>query len=275
MKTASRPLPPPSSQKLQSLTAELESQQPKYVLLAQSILIDIKEGRYAVGELLPTEEALCLAYGVSRHTVRSAIRLLQDREVVRSQRPIGTRVVSAEPAHKYSLHMTSVSDIVQLAAGTKQMVISIEDIQADEATAAEIGCAIDQQWRKVAILRWLTPSLAAPNMLSQIYIHPMYRDLASNLRLKKLTPSKSIVVQMIEEKYGEKVAEIRQSVSAIGLVGELAQAFKVPDSTPGLNIQRWMYARDRTMMLYTNGTYLGTSYNYTTSLTLGKANVAL
>ena len=262
---------PASTPKLQSLFAELESQQPKYVLLAQSILIDIKEGTYPVGKLLPTEEALRGTYGVSRHTVRSALRLLQDREIVRSQRPIGTRVVSVEAVPKYGLRMTSVSDIVQVVAGSKQMIMSIEDIQAAKTLAAEIGCAKGQHWRKVEILRWLRPSLAAPSMLSQIYIHSMYKDVASNLKLKKLTPSKSIMVQMIEEKYGEKVAEIRQSVTAIGLTGVLAQAFKVAEMTPGLNIQRWMYARDKTLMLYTNGIYLGTSYTYTTSLLLGKA----
>ena len=60
----------------------LLASQPRYVLLAQALMKDIAQGVYPVGSLLPTEYGLCTQFGLSRHTVREAIRRLQERGLV-------------------------------------------------------------------------------------------------------------------------------------------------------------------------------------------------
>ena len=49
---------------------------PLYYQLEQILKERIQRREFAPGELLPTEEALCEAYGVSRATVRRAFELL-------------------------------------------------------------------------------------------------------------------------------------------------------------------------------------------------------
>ena len=46
------------------------SGQPRYLVLAQALMDDIRSGRYPLDSLLPTEIELCQQFNVSRHTVR-------------------------------------------------------------------------------------------------------------------------------------------------------------------------------------------------------------
>ena len=43
---------------------------PKYSLIVERILRDVREGQYAVGDFLPTEAAPMASFGVSRHIIR-------------------------------------------------------------------------------------------------------------------------------------------------------------------------------------------------------------
>ena len=47
---------------------------PRYIQIADELVAQIALGRYAVGEALPTESALCSRFRVSRHTAREALR---------------------------------------------------------------------------------------------------------------------------------------------------------------------------------------------------------
>ncbi|MBU2409601.1 MAG: GntR family transcriptional regulator, partial [Gammaproteobacteria bacterium] len=68
---ASKPAPGTSQLSLDS------GRQPLYASLAQALTRDIAQKRYPVGGLLPTEDAIASRYGVSRHTVRQALRELK------------------------------------------------------------------------------------------------------------------------------------------------------------------------------------------------------
>ena len=69
---------------------------PRYHILADQLRQGIRNGRYPVGALLPTELEICRAEGVSRHTARDALRILIDEGLVERRQGAGTRVVAAE-----------------------------------------------------------------------------------------------------------------------------------------------------------------------------------
>ena len=64
---------------------------PRYMALAEALRARIAGGDPAIGELLPTEHALCETYGVSRHTVREALRLLAESGLIARRRGGGHR----------------------------------------------------------------------------------------------------------------------------------------------------------------------------------------
>ena len=65
---------------------------PLYLQVASALKDDIVSGAYPVGSLLPTEDALCERFSVSRYTVRGALRLLRDDGLVSSRQGAGTVV---------------------------------------------------------------------------------------------------------------------------------------------------------------------------------------
>lgn len=90
----------------------------RYALLAESIVEDIRKGRYAVGSMLPTEAVLCKQFGVSRHTVREALRKLGDMGLVSRHQGIGTRVKARQGSSRF---VQSI-DACAIAAGKARLL---------------------------------------------------------------------------------------------------------------------------------------------------------
>ncbi len=63
--------------------------------VAHALLDDIVDGRLAAGSLLPSEAELATSHGVSRLTVREAVRILRAQHIVRIRRGRGTEVTPA------------------------------------------------------------------------------------------------------------------------------------------------------------------------------------
>lgn len=73
----------------------MQTQVPKYELVAETLQQEIQDGVFAEGTLLPTEAQLAARFGVSRHTVRHSLRALRELGLVDSRQGRGTEVVSA------------------------------------------------------------------------------------------------------------------------------------------------------------------------------------
>jgi len=73
---------------------------PAYQLLADDLRGQITSGRLRPGERLPTEPELCVRTGVSRSTVREALRLLASQHLIVTTRGVtgGSYVAQPDPA---------------------------------------------------------------------------------------------------------------------------------------------------------------------------------
>ena len=72
---------------------------PTYEVVLQSIEGDLRSGRLQIGDRLPPERALAEQFGISRASVREALRVLDAMGVVRSRRgtgPASGGVITAE-----------------------------------------------------------------------------------------------------------------------------------------------------------------------------------
>jgi len=68
-----------------TLRARFEAKRPRYQLIAEEQADRIASGVVMEGDLLPSEAELCQTHGVSRHTVREAIRALSQLGLVDAQ----------------------------------------------------------------------------------------------------------------------------------------------------------------------------------------------
>ena len=67
---------------------------PRYLQIYDEISSEIKNQRYAVGDLLPTEAELCQKYQTSRPTVAKALKLLSQEKLVRRRAGFGTQILA-------------------------------------------------------------------------------------------------------------------------------------------------------------------------------------
>ncbi|HEX4943860.1 MAG TPA: GntR family transcriptional regulator [Usitatibacteraceae bacterium] len=210
----------------------LVARQPQYALVAQRLLDDITGGRYPVGSLLPTEFELCTQFGVSRHTVREAIRRLHEHGLVTRQRGIGTSVKATRVDSRYVQSTASISDLPQYVADTRLVTTAAADVIADEFLAELLRCPAGQRWVKVTGFRYAGKE-KLPMALTEIYINAAYggvRKLIGTLKVPVYT--------LIEKQYGITIVEVKQEIRAATIGAADAKRLSVKPGSAGLVVTR-------------------------------------
>jgi len=170
-----------------------------YESVLHSIEADLKDGKIKVGDQLPGERALALAHGISRASVRDAIRILDVMGVVRTavgSGPSSGTVIIANPSaglgSTLRLHMATshfpVADIVQ----TRIMM---------ESWAAREAAGQKHDGEKLAQLRVLLAAMAAPELDREDFhaldaeFHVLLSSLAGNAVVTAMMESLRFAVQ--------------------------------------------------------------------------------
>lgn len=208
---------------------------PLYAQLARDLTEGIASGRFPVGSVLPTEFELCDLYGASRHTVRAAIRELQELGLVSRRKKLGTRVEAATPhAAGYRPSLATVEDLVQFGETHRRSVQDIAEVVADRALAKVLGCAVGRRWLRISSLRLNGGEDSAPVGWTDVYLDAAYAELGEVIREAPDT----LISTLIETRYGRRIAEIRQEIEAVIVPGELTGRLGVAKGSPGLRIVR-------------------------------------
>ena len=207
--------------------------QRRYVALAQRILGDIEAGRYAVGELLPTEFELTDRFRVSRATVREALRQLQSLGLVSRRPGVGTRVLARTPQRAYTHTLGSIGELVHYAEETERYGFAIDDITADAILARELRCASGQKFLCVIFSRRAAGD-EKPLCRSAIYIPETYAAIRD-----AIPHHAGLLAELITRRFGEVVTEVHQEITAVALTETEAAALASAPGSAGLRIQRW------------------------------------
>lgn len=202
--------------------------------VARDLTAGITTGRFPIGSLLPTELELCEHYGASRHTVRTAIRQLQDQGLVSRKKKAGTRVEAAAPTSGYRQSLASLEDLIQFGVAHIRTVQETAEVTADASLAAELGCEEGTRWFRISSLRLDGRPGGAPIGWTDVYIDPTYADLGDVVRASPDV----LITTLIEQRYGRRSAEIRQDVDAIALPAVRAAALQAEPEAPALRIVR-------------------------------------
>jgi len=107
-------------------------------------LMDELRRRLAEGELsgrLPTEPSLAAGYGVSRQTVREALRRLRDAGLLTAERGRGTFVRETTPAPPAEVLPGSLLAALEAPAAGRTVTVRALDRLADPRAAARLGLA--------------------------------------------------------------------------------------------------------------------------------------
>ncbi|EJE54446.1 transcriptional regulator [Acidovorax sp. CF316] len=203
--------------------------------LARELSEGIASGRFAVGTLLPTEFELCDQYGLSRYAVRKALDELQELGLISRRKNVGTRVEAMRPRAGFTQSIATVQELARFGAEHVRTVQSVSEVVADLALAKDLGCPGGTRWLHIACLRMEGGSAKArPICWLDLYIDPAYADIGPIVRDAPETLASSI----IEERYGRRIARIRQDIEAVLVPREHAEALRAEAGAPALKITR-------------------------------------
>lgn len=190
--------------------------EPRYVAMARLLKARIEAGELPVGGRLPSEKNLSDEFGASRHTVREALRLLRDEQLISSRKGSGSVVAIPQASESFRLDANSIDDLVAYAADmyTEIRQVGLETVDGREATRA--GLRGGGEWlvvRGVARHR----RRQRPVCWSDYYINRDFADLAPTMP-ERTGP----VFLLIEERFGVRIAQMDQRICGTTLTQELA-----------------------------------------------------
>jgi len=205
---------------------------PRYVQLATTLLNEIQAGKFPVGSLLPTEHVLCQQFGVSRFTVREAIKLLVQQGLVNRQPGVGTRVQANAPTGQYTQTMSGLTDLQQYAVETSLEITRHHIVEIDANLAKGLCASPGETWLEIEGLRY-APGQPLPFAWTRVHIAPRFRAL-KGLQSRMDQP----LYVLIEQQFGCKIQVVHQEIKAVTLSNELARQLKVPPKSAGIWLQR-------------------------------------
>lgn len=239
----------------------MAARRPLYLSLAERLSQAIREGVYPVGTLLPTEARLRARFKLSRHTVREAIRMLQEAGMVSRHQGLGTRVVRDRSAPRYVQTLVGVSDLWQYVKDTRRVTLAIRDI-LPEAARIELPGDREQPWRMLEGVRHAEKG-GLPVSWTQVYVHANYGEVMDDMEDRAVP-----VYSLIEERYGVKARSLRQEISALSIPADIAALLEVAPGSPGLSIVRHYVSAADEVFEATLSIHPGERYQYAMQLDL-------
>ena len=238
----------------------------KHALVSRALEQDLAQGRYRVGDTLPSEPELTLQFGVSRHTVRAALRTLQSRGLIAAQQGVGSVVQATTAQQRYTQGFGSAEDLLQYVASTRVERIAKVELTVDAALAGWLGCKPGERWWRMTLLRFPSGG-ERPSTLADVYLPYAFGALLHDERAGDGEASQPIF-RAIEEQLGEPIAEIRQELVAALPTAQEAALLQTPASEPVLAIVR-RYIGSKGQVLETTRTlHPGQQFTYTMNVRL-------
>ncbi|MBM3346537.1 MAG: GntR family transcriptional regulator [Betaproteobacteria bacterium] len=228
--------------------ARREGDRPQYVVLARELMGAIESRGYPVGTLLPTEKVLCREFGMSRITVRAALRELEVRGLVSRRAGVGTRVETALVRNRFVHTANSVEDFLQALVKLTFRLLRHRTVVADADLAAEIGCAPGLSLLVIDSLRIDASGL--PVCLSVHYIPEPYAGSVASM-----DGGSGSLGSFVARANGTEVAELRQVFDARNLDAKQAKLLKAKTGEAALVTGRWYFAPGNKLLMYSRSLF--------------------
>ena len=212
--------------------------QPRYLQLADELRAQVLGGEFPDG--FPTESALCTRFGVSRFTVREALRTLSAEGLIERKRGSGT-VIQPPAARGGALHqpLSNVGELLQYARNSRFEFERLAESGLPKALAEHLGMAAGGRWFRFRGVR-MPGGEGDALAVSDVYLHHDLVDIVDHV-----LPGDPIFRQ-VERLADLRVARVTQDIQAVPATPEIAAALGIARRSPCLRILRcYIDADDR------------------------------
>lgn len=245
-----------------------ERDQPLYRTIHACLAEEIAEGLFTVGGKLPSEQELCQRFSASRHTVRDALRQLQDEGIIRRRRGSGSVVVSRVAPQRFVSSVHSVDGLMQYVAETRLEILTTEKILVEEAFARVLDCPPGTVWLRICALR-CAEDAPLPFAYTEIYIAERYADVAAEVGAASIP-----VYRTIEQRSGVRIARVHQTIEAAAADRNLSSRLMVDMASPILRITRRYVSSEDELVEIAINCHPATRFQYNITLEQQDASAA-
>lgn len=213
---------------------------PLYHQLAELLLAKIRDGSFAAGQRIPSENALAAEHGIGRPTVRQAIDSLVRRGILIRKRGSGTYVAAQrEEVDLFSLAGTMAS--FQKTGRTPRVELlqapQLRDIANDPENPFDQGSAF--------FLRRLSHMDQTPVLVEDIYLHPSLFAGIADIDLGGQSLS-----HIVRDRFHLECSNGRQHFRIVYPDADLARLLALSRTTPILGVSRYLHFPDAPNAIY-------------------------
>ena len=226
---------------------------PLYVQIRDRLRCDILDGTYQVHERLPSENEMMGVFGVSRITIRQALRDLHNEGLVFSAQGKGTFV--SKPKAVQNVQRLEGFGEAMAAQGyeASARVLSIQQLKAPKAVVAALDLQPGEDTIEVKRVRYLNRS--------PVCIENSYFPMDIGRRMFGLDLSGDIF-PMLENLFGIPLGGADISLDAIMADDEAQQFLNLKTGEAILRVERLTHNRDGRPIDFEYLCYRGDSFKY-------------
>ncbi len=221
--------------------------------LAQAIL----RGTIPAGAAVPTEEALCAQYSVSRITVRKALDELEERHLVVRRQGVGTFATGPERSSK----QVTLTGYIDEVLSTNRLVVMRRALVRPPAELLEhVRIADHVRLQLFEGVNYVTDD--APLVHLRLYYPP---DIARHVTAAGLAGPLP-PIKYVEQQADVQVHHAEQIMVPAVVTGTIAKRLKLKAGTPVLRAIRAYYDTDDKPIEIFDACYHPSHYRYTATL---------
>ena len=215
-------------------------QTPRYLVVIEQIKEKIKDGQLEPGERLPSETAFAKELGVSRNTLREALRILEEENIIIRKHGVGT-FVNKQPVFSGGIEeLFSITDMIEREGkkpGTEILFTGYVDPHSDDVK--ELNMEKNEQV-------FLVKRVRTADETPLVYC---IDKIPANLLGKKYKLNQESILLSLEEA-GITIAYAKAEIKTTGYNEEISEIMKCDRDTPLLILRQIHYDLDNRPVLY-------------------------
>ncbi|WP_321930709.1 GntR family transcriptional regulator [Paraburkholderia guartelaensis] len=208
--------------------------QPLYEIVRAGILEQLRIGKWAAGEKIPTEPQLAEAFGVGIGTIRRAVEELVAERLLTRRAGRGTTVAKFADEHAFDQYFNFVDRDGNAVHVTAQLL----RFGKERATPALASVLNLERGARLASVQNLRLRDGVPVMLDHLW---MPLELFPGLSAESFAARRGSIYGFYQESFGISIVRVVEDLGGAIADEPIALALNVPVGTPVLRIERTAY----------------------------------
>jgi DNA-binding GntR family transcriptional regulator len=208
-----------------------QSSSARHAALAGTLSAEVATGLYPVGSRFPTEQDLQQRFGVGRHTIREALKILTEQGLLGRRRKTGTVVLSQRPVSHYVHSLRDIRSLFDFAQSTS-LDIQYEGFVSVSESSDDFAGLPDKRWLRTAGLR-STRQDGSPLCWSEVMVPERFAPDRAEVR-----KGERAIYEIVLRQYGLKLDYVEQTITATHLPPQYADFLRAAANSAALLVRR-------------------------------------